>query len=195
MNRKVISVSIICMMLTASFVIAGMTVGKSKVKHVTGSSQKKPDPPDTISGAKNPEMIPDRVAYVLIFRTIATPQGTEFEKARSRAWTKRLGLGFDEATGGELIKAANEFATQVKPLDQQAHEIKNRTWPNPDAATMAQLAALQAQKEALVNQIVASLPARLGQEQAGKLHLHMTNRLKAKMKIAPVSANPIAKHH
>jgi len=60
---------------------------------------------------------------------------------------------------------------------------------------MSQLTALQAKKEALVAQIAASLPARLGEPTAGKLRQHVTDHLKRKMKIAPVSANPIGKHH
>lgn len=196
MNRKAFSVSIICVMLTAAFVITGMTAGKSKVKHVTRSSQQKPvkpDPPGTVLGAANPELIPDHVAYTLIFRTIATRQGTEFEKARSRAWAKSA--GFDEAVADKLIEAANEFTLKVSVLDLRAKEIKDRTWPNPGPATMAELTALQEKKEALVNQVAASLTARLGEQTAGKLRQHVTVHLKSRMKIAPASANPIGKHH
>jgi hypothetical protein len=57
------------------------------------------------------------------------------------------------------------------------------------------LTALQARKEALVTEIVASLPARIGPETADKFRRHVTEHLKRKMKIAPVSANPIGKHH
>ncbi len=196
MGRRAMSVSIICLMLTASFVITGMTVGKSKTKHVAGSFQQKaakPDPPGTIVGATNPELIPDHVAYTLVFRTLATRQGTEFEKNRSRAWAKKISL--DDTTADKLIEAANEFNARVSILDQQANEIKNRTWPNPDAAVMGQLTALQARKEALVAEIAASLPSRLGQTAAANLRQHITGSLKRKMKISPVSVNPIGKHH
>jgi len=120
-------------------------------------------------------------------------QGTAIERARSRAWAKSAGL--DEAAADKLIEAANEFNTRVGSLDQQANEIKNRTWPNPDAATMARLTELHGKKEALVTEIVSSLPARLGEQTAGKLRQHVTDHLKRKMKIAPVSANSIGKHH
>lgn len=196
MSRKATSVSIIFLMLTAAFVVTSMTVGKSKSHHVTGSSQKKvvrPDPPGTIDGANNPELIPDHVAYTLVFRTLATRQGTEFEKARSRAWAKSI--GFDDMTADKLIEAANEFNARVSVLDQQANEIKNRTWPNPDAAVMGQLTALQAKKEALVAEIAASLPGRLGQTAAANLHQNITGSLMRKMKVWPASVNSIGKHH
>jgi hypothetical protein len=196
MSRKAISISIICLMLAASLIITGMTVSKSKPEHAVGSSQQKvvkPDPPGTIDGAINPELIPDLISYTLVFRTIAVRQGTAFEKARSRAWAKSAGL--DEAAADKLIEAASEFEARVKVLDQQAKEIKDRTWPDPGAATIAQLTALQARKAALVAEIVASLSPRLGKATAGKLRQHVTEHLKRKMKIAPVSANPIGKHH
>lgn len=182
------------MLLTAAFAVTGRTVVKPNGTYQNRQKKfVKPDPLGTIDGATNPEMIPDHVAYMLIFRTIATPQGTDFEKARSRAWAKFSGL--DEGEAYKLIEAANEFVTQVKPLDQQAHEIKNRSWPNPDASVMAQLTALQARKEALVANIITSLPNRLGELTAEKLHQHVSDNLKRKMKIAPVSANPIGRHH
>src|SRR5438105_14592920 len=118
MSRRAIPISIICLMLTASFVIAGLAVGKSKPMPVTGPVQQrstKPDPSGTIYGATNPELIPDHVAYTLVFRTLATPRGNEFDKNRSRAWAKRISL--DDTTADKLIEAANEFNTRVSVLD------------------------------------------------------------------------------
>jgi hypothetical protein len=196
MRKRPILVGIVTLAIAVAFAITGIVVGKSKSKNSVSSPQQKvtkPDLPGTVDGNVNPASIPDHIAYTLAFRTIALRQGTAFEKARSRAWVKSAGL--DEAAADKLIEAANEFGARVSVLDQQAKQIKDRTWPNPDGATIGQLTALQARKEALVTEIVASLPARIGPETADKFRRHVTEHLKRKMKIAPVSANPIGKHH
>lgn len=196
MSRKAISVSIICMMLTASFVITGMTIGKSKPKQAAGSPQKKtskPDPPSTIDGNVSPELIPDHIAYMMVFRTIALRQNTDFEKNRSRAWARSVGL--DDASADKLLAAANKFHMRVSVLDNQVKEIKDRTWPDPSVQVMEQLNDLQKKKEAIVADIVFSLPTLLGTEVAEKLHQHINSHIKRKVKIAPGLATPPKKHH
>jgi hypothetical protein len=196
MRKRPVLVGIVTLTIAVALAVTGIVIGKSKSKNSDSSPQQKvtkSDLPGTVDGNVNPALIADHIAYSLVFRTIALRQGTAFEKARSRAWAK--GVGLDEAAADKLIEAANEFGTRVSVLDQQAKQIKDRTWPNPDAATIGQLTALQARKEALVAEIVASLPARVGPETADKFRLHVTEHLKRKMKIAPISANPIGKHH
>ena len=196
MRRRPILIGVGTLALAVAVAVTSIVVGKSTKKSSISQNQQKvskPDHPGTINGNDNPGLIPDHVAYTLVLRTIATRQRTDFEKARSRAWAKSIGL--NDAAGDKLIEVANEFEARVRALDQQAKEIKDRTWPNPGDGTIAQLTTLQRKKEALVAEVTASLPVRLGQETAAKLHQHTTDHLKRKMKIAPVSANPLGKHH
>jgi hypothetical protein len=129
MNRKVLSVSLICTMLTASFVLVSMTVVKSKPKHIAGSSQTQPDPPGTIYGSTNPELISDHVAWSVVLGVIAK-QKTPEEKKRIRAYIRMLGLGRAKGQGSpgasapdpeddidKLIGVAKEYETERDALD------------------------------------------------------------------------------
>jgi len=170
--------------------LAAVGIGAGKPKNTTTKTTQnasaKQDHPGTIDGKVNPELIPDHIAYTLVFRTIALHQNTDFEKRRSRAWAKSVGL--DDAGADKLLAAANEFHMRVSVLDNQVKEIKNRSWPNPGAQVMAQLTDLQEKKEAIVAEIVSSLPTRLGSEWAGKLHNHINSDVKRKMKHLPSAA-------
>lgn len=110
MKRSALSASIICTMLVLALFIIGLATGDSSHKtkaisqsEITQLPAQIPDPPGTIDGEKNPELIPDHVAYSLIFRTIATPNKTEFEIQRSRAWASRF--GFTDEQADKLIEA------------------------------------------------------------------------------------------
>lgn len=78
--------------------VAGSNMlGKSNIRATNAaviSTDTKPldDPPGTINGAINPELVPDRIAYTLLFRLISNRQ-TDEEKGRIRAYTCRGGLG------------------------------------------------------------------------------------------------------
>jgi hypothetical protein len=160
--------------------------------------QKKPDPPGTIDGAKSPKMIPDRVAYMLLFRFISNHRKNETEEKQIREYVRQLGLGkqrrcppsvapedcslpdvgSEDADIDALITAAESFQQRVSVLDAQAKEIKDRTWPNPSPETMAQLTLLQEQKEALADEIIASLPRRLSPGGLQRVVQHINKRLK-----------------
>lgn len=93
-----------------------------------------PDPPGTINGAQNPQVIPDHAAYGVVLRMLMPRQNSDFEKNRSLAWAKNVGL--DEAAANKLSAVAADFGTRIKPIDRQINEVKNRsTWPDPDEQT------------------------------------------------------------
>lgn len=158
------------------------------------------DQSGVVDGGNNPELIPDQVAYLLLFRFIAG-RNTDAERNRIRDYLRFAGLGCqtcdaqalststatNDAEIDALIAAAEEFQQRVSMLDRQAKEIKDHNWPNPSSAVMAQLTALQQQKENLVTEIVASLPTRLGASGMEKLRRHINERVKRRVRMIPSS--------
>ncbi len=126
----------------------------------------------------NPDDIPDRLAYMLLFRFLSNPLQSQDENVRKQARTylKKTPIGRQscntcstldpaaEADISVLIAAANEFYQRVIVLDRQAVQLKrqNRINPNPNITT--QLTQLQQRKEAIADTIIAALPGRLSSE-------------------------------
>ncbi len=217
MNRKVLSVSLICTMLTASFVLVGMTIVKSSPKHVDGSlrpkpgppvvNQKpeKPDPPGTINGATNPELVPDHVAWSVILGLIAN-QKTPEQKKRIRGYIKLLGLRCtkcqgrpgasalpgDEADIDKLIGVAEEYDNESKALDTLA----GFPLPAPGRLSAQELTArvdgLKKQKEQLVATKVAHLSQRLTPNGYAAL-INSLDKVKRGIKIVPYYSMPPGK--
>jgi hypothetical protein len=178
--------------------------GKVPDKNITrtpvlhGFQQPPADEPGVINGAKNPELIPDVVAYSLLFRFVSGAQGAEAQK-RIRHYVRQMGLGDQtcylcsgekepKAKGDDrdidaFIAAAAEFQQRVNVLDQQAIEIRKRNWPNLSTEEKAQLTRLQRQKEIIVTEIVASLPRRLRADGVNKVHAHVNERMKRRIKM------------
>ncbi|HJQ34836.1 MAG TPA: hypothetical protein VJ866_21985 [Pyrinomonadaceae bacterium] len=153
--------------------------------------------PGTIDGAAHPEMIPDRTAYLMLFRLIANRRG-EAEQRSIRSYLRtNAGLGRAEAhrpfdnTDADIeavIAAAEEFNEKVTVLDGKAAAIKDRAWPNPAAADLEQLSVLQRQKEALIDGVSASLLQRLSPGGAAKLVRHINQYVKRRVKLTPEPA-------
>lgn len=143
---------------------------------------------ESINKNKNPETISDIVAFSLFFRFIAGNQDAEAKK-RIRSYVKQIGLGKCKACSIEankdrgteqdlnaLISAADEFQRRVSILDSQAVEIKSNNQPNPQVTV--QLKQLQIQKEAIVAEIVSSLPYKLTNTGLDKVRQHVNERVK-----------------
>lgn len=140
------------------------------------------DPLGTIDGAKNPELIPDRVAYTLLFRLIANRQ-TDVEKNRIRAYIRQLGFGNTDINA--LLAVAEEFQQRVGLLDQQAKEIKDRSRINPNPMMAVQLILLQQRKEVIVDELLASLPHRMSADGIEKVRQHINEHVKRNVKLGP----------
>ena len=140
------------------------------------------DSPGTIDGAKNPELIPDHVAYSLLFRFLCGRR-TEAEKNFARSYIAQMGLGNAE----RLLAVADEYKRRVAALDEQAKEIRRTYGSGPNAK--AQLRALQEQKVATVTEICDSLASHLGRQAAEKIRAHVNERIKRKVKIFPPQAS------
>lgn len=150
------------------------------------------DPEGTIDGAKNPEQISDLAAYSLFFRFLSGRK-TEAEKNRAKAYLKQMLRGADcgkpapseNAHITAIMAVAEGFEQRVGVLDRQAKEIKGRAGSSRSAEVRANLAKLQKQKEAIVADVMASLPGRLGGEGAEKMRQHINSVFKRKMKVRP----------
>ena len=155
-----------------------------------------PDVPGTIDGAKNPELIPDHVAYAAIFRMLSN-RHTQDELDRVRAYVKHMGLGkqncrqcppgFGTADSDvdAFLSAAEEFHQRVQIIDKQALEINDRTSVNPSAEMIAQLRGLERAKEAIGKDVAASLPARLTPGAFRLVRRHINEYVKQRIKLVP----------
>ncbi len=185
---KSFAVLILSVLVGAGLIMTGGWKGKAKsvattravpVSTVNAASKQTSG---VVDGAVNPELIPDRVAYSLVFRLIANRQIAE-EKSRIRAYIRQMGLS-DADTDG-LIAAAEEFQQRVGELDAQAKQIKASNRGNSSAQLTAHLVQLQHQKEAIVDHIVVRLPLRLSGDGLGKLRQHVIERVKRHVKFRP----------
>ncbi len=159
-----------------------------------------PDPPGTVNGRESPELIPDRVGFMLLFRFISEVNG-ENEKRAVREFVRRqMGLGrqpeincpppsgsgatnipsfgSEEEDIDALIAAAESFHRQVAHLDGQAKAIKDQSWPNPTPEVMARLTLLQKQKEALADRVIATLGTKLSPAGLNRVSHHVNRRIK-----------------
>ncbi len=144
----------------------------------------KPDPPDTIDGAKNPELIPDDAAYRAVFIALAEREdATDAEKARFRAKIGPAELSDEDSEA--LFRVLGNFQKQVDALNAQAQEIKVRS-PIPLAGTAdyQQLVGLSAQRQSVVAEAMSAVPARLTIEGAAKF-AEFVQKEKRRMKYRP----------
>lgn len=153
--------------------------------------------PNMVDGSKNPELIPDRIAYALLLRLIANRR-TEQDKGAIRAYIRQMGLGkpscnqsaalgTSEGDVETLIAAAEQFQQQVSPLDQQVKELRDKKRLDPNLEIKAQLKRLQQQKENIVAETVASLQKSLSEKGVEKLREHLNGQVKRKVKYTPAA--------
>ena len=143
-----------------------------------------PDPPGTIDGAKNPELIPDEVAYRLVLLAMAEPENaTDAQKARFQA--KVAPAGLDENDIQALFGVLAPFQTQVDSLSAQSSQILARD-PIPPSGSpdYQQLVQLGQQKDTALAQAIGALPARLSSDGATKLQAFVETQ-KTGMKYLP----------
>jgi hypothetical protein len=108
-------------------------------------------PPLLADGSTNPSAVPDLVAYEILLNSVADGAGSdgigssEAERSRAGILAKKTKLSTDKI---ELLKAtANTFKANIRNLDTQAMELKDRHWPRPNQSVFNELSALQRQKE------------------------------------------------
>ena len=177
-------------MLLAVAGVAALIIGKGTAAQtestVTQSPRPapKPDPPGTIDGKKNPELIPDEVAYRLVLIALAEPEdATDAEKARYQAKIRTAGLSTEDRDA--LFQVLGALHKQQEPLKAQAREIKTRN-PFPFAGTpdYQKLLDLSKQREQAIAEAKSAIPARLSLAGASKLQAYVENE-KHGMKYLP----------
>jgi hypothetical protein len=142
------------------------------------------DPPGTIDGSKNPELIPDTVAYRLVLLAIAEPENaTDAQQARFRAKISSAHLIEDDIQ--ILLGILGPFQNQMDALTAQANQILARD-PLPFAGTpdYQSLTGLSRQRETIFNQAMSALPARLSADGAARLQAYVESA-KRGMKYLP----------
>jgi hypothetical protein len=131
-----------------------------------------------VDGANNPGAIPASAAREIVLRLLTSD---ELNEGAKRAYLKEV--GFNEGASAALTFAAHDFKRQTEQIEKEASEIKDKTWPNPDQATLDHLAGLQRQKEAILANNAAELEGRLRSFNAlANWENHIMNRVKRKTK-------------
>lgn len=183
---------------------AGIAANSPGADQSRASNKVHEDRPGTINGKLNAEMIPDHVAYAMLFRMVGDRQEESARKS-IRDYVAQIfrcrGCGADPGTPDSvpgldnpdidtLIAAADEHHQRITVLDNEAAKIKGRSWPEPAPDTLAQLTKLQAENEALTAEIAGSLPARLSAAGMATLRVYIEKRIKPNIKMVPGPAPP-----
>jgi len=142
------------------------------------------DPPGTIDGAKNPELIPDEAAYQAVFLAFAEHENaTEAEKVRFHAKIAAARLSNDDEQALFAILAA--FRKQMEAVRAQVSAIMARNpIPHPNSVNYQELMDLTKQYKAVFAEAMSAVPARLSAEGVAKLDAHVKHE-KRGMKYVP----------
>jgi hypothetical protein len=142
------------------------------------------NPPGVIGGAQNPELIPDQVAYRMVFLAAAEPQdASDAEKARFRAKIGPAALSDEDTEAFRLILGT--LKGQLDALNAQANQVLARDpLPPSGSPDYQQLAGLAAQRQPFFDQAMSALPARLSPEGWANLQAFVQNE-KRRMKYLP----------
>jgi hypothetical protein len=146
-----------------------------------------PDPPGTIDGAKNPELIPDDVAYRLIFIAFAEPEdATAEQKVRARGKINPIGFSSDDADA--FLQLLAQFYTGMATIEAQLTQIyQQNPILSPSSTAAATVRELGKQRENLIADTIAALPATLSPEGVAQLQAYL-QQAKRGMKIIPDSS-------
>jgi hypothetical protein len=197
----VVIVGTMCLAIATSSSTNKDAVSSPPISAAPVQPQQEQDAPGVIKGADNPDLIPDHMAFSVIFRLLSNAQ-TDVEKQRARAYLRRMGLGVQackncptaatpEARERDIdafLNAASEFKQQVSVLDEQARDIRTHNRSAITPSVMARLTKLQKQKEIIVWRIVASLPSRLTSDGITLLRQRVKEHVKRNIKVTPKGA-------
>lgn len=135
-----------------------------------------------IDGAKQPDAVPDWVAYDVLVHTIAAmPTAKSGDKQAADNLAKEVGL--DGVKTPALQRSAYAVVHEIASLDRQVAEIKDQHWPKPSKDVLDQLSDLQKQKEAILAKFASELSVSLGIDGAQSVSNHIRNNIKPKIKV------------
>lgn len=197
MRTRTIVVALSTIILAAAIVVTSIVVGKSK--NLASSSQQtsiNQDPPGTINGALNKDLIPDQTAYSVFLRFAA--HQTQVNKQALRSYFKFNGFGDTDIDAMQI--ESEDFRQRIGVLDREVKQIKDKNWPSPNPSVMDKLNQLQQKKEAIVSEVISSLFVRLSPQGREQMNRLIKDRIKVRMKIFPAPPPPggpgwTKKHH
>jgi hypothetical protein len=131
-----------------------------------------PDPPGTIDGAQNPEMIPDEKAYKAFFLAVAEPEDAA-EERKAMAREKVRTVGHKDLDSEILLHTLSEFDRQMKELHRQSEQVTAQGLALPGTPLARQLDGLYQRKERLVGDTISLLNSRLSIDGARRLYEHV----------------------
>ncbi len=120
-----------------------------------------------IDGAKNPEEIPDQIAWLMFFKTIADGTNAPTHSARSALIRQ---AGFDASEADDLIFAANEAMARIHAMEVPILRSS--------MTTDAKVQALRRQRDLILEDVVAGLRARWSPEAGERFRAHIDQRVK-----------------
>jgi hypothetical protein len=144
----------------------------------------RPDPPGTIDGAKNPELIPDQLAYKMMLMALSVPpNATDQQKRRQQARLERIHLSADDAKA--LLGLAAQFREGKSSIDTQVSEIHKRNFmPHPDSTDWEGLKGLRSREIQLLLDTTARIPQLLTERGVSNVSADLLN-VKRHIKIFP----------
>jgi hypothetical protein len=156
-----------------------IVVGKSRgIASSVRQSSANQDPPGTIDGAVNKDLIPDNAAYTTLLRFVAYQAQADKPKADKAFALSYLKFnGFEDADIKAIMAAADEFQKRVAVIDGQIEKL------NP--STVDKLEQLRKQQDDLVQEFANSFSVRLSSKGQEKMNYLIQHRIKSKMKIIP----------
>ena len=142
------------------------------------------DPPGTIDGSATPHLVSDAVAYSMFFNFFSNR--SEGDKAKLQAYINQTHLaGFNLRS---LLETATYYQKRVTPIDTKAKLLQERT-TKLSAEQMHvvnnEISLLQAERDAVTDEIIGLLPRRLGPQAATAIRRHIDEKVKPHIKIVP----------
>jgi len=139
----------------------------------------------TVSGENNPELIPDRIAYTMIFRLLSSYKN-DAERKRLRGYVQQ-NLGITDNNEIEAVfRLADDHKQRTLPIDSEINAIKDRYHPSHSPYSnddRKQIEKLKKNKEKIINDLISDIPRRLSANGKDKLHRSIQERVKQKIKI------------
>lgn len=158
--RKVWTFFIVVFLLLVCVFASTATNPRTELELQTINQQQNtvPNPPGTIDGAVNPELIPDAIAYSMLFRLISDRQ-TEAERKSIQSYLAQAGI-LVSSDRDSLIAVAEEYKQRVDASGPQ-------------------------NSENIASQLITTLPTRVSPVALASIRAHIANHVKRKIKIIP----------
>lgn len=138
------------------------------------SSQAATQPTQPIDGSKTPEKIPDEVAWLMLFQTVADgPNAPAF--AVRAALLRQSGLADSDIQ--LVVSAATDAMSRIAAMEASVPKASMGS----DAATQA----LRSQRDAILHDAIDGLSKRLSPDAANKFTRHVNDHVKRRTHIMP----------